>query len=155
MTSRSIESPSPSILEMCANVKRMGYAASSRVRLYGEDFEVLSDPFPELAGRRSCQSDERLKGLRAESSRDNPSEGKRSGQERRLAPDRSFLSHSPRWLVDLCTLDQPDNSFRGYAVSIEEMNSCDGRCSGLFGRNDSDAALVLMFGSKVEKCFQP
>jgi hypothetical protein len=38
---------SPSVLEMCASVKRMGYAASSRVRLYGEDFEVLSDPFLE------------------------------------------------------------------------------------------------------------
>src|ERR1039458_3411151 len=45
MTSRIIESSS--VLEICANVKRMGYAASSRVRLYGEDFEVLSDPFPE------------------------------------------------------------------------------------------------------------
>jgi hypothetical protein len=51
MTSRNIESPPPpSILEICANVKRMGYAASSRVRLYGEDFEVLSDPFPEAGG---------------------------------------------------------------------------------------------------------
>jgi hypothetical protein len=48
MTSRNTESPS--ILEMCANVKRMGYAASSRVRLYGEDFEVLSDPFPADSG---------------------------------------------------------------------------------------------------------
>jgi len=28
----------------------MGYAASSRVQLYGEDFEVLSDPFPEASG---------------------------------------------------------------------------------------------------------
>lgn len=41
---------SPSVLEICANIKRMGYAASSRVRLYGEDFEVLSDPFPEAGG---------------------------------------------------------------------------------------------------------
>ncbi len=48
MTSRSNESPS--VLEICANIKRMGYAASSRVRLYGEDFEVLSDPFPEAGG---------------------------------------------------------------------------------------------------------
>jgi len=48
MTSRNIES-SP-LLEICENVKRMGYAASSRVRLYGEDFEVLSDPFPEAGG---------------------------------------------------------------------------------------------------------
>lgn len=50
MTSHNIDSPSPSIVEICANVKRMGYAASSRVRLYGEDFEVLSDPFPEAGG---------------------------------------------------------------------------------------------------------
>jgi hypothetical protein len=48
MTSHNIDSPS--IVEICANVKRMGYAASSRVRLYGEDFEVLSDPFPEGGG---------------------------------------------------------------------------------------------------------
>jgi hypothetical protein len=41
---------SQSAMEMCANVKRMGYAASSRVRIYGEDFEVLSDPFPEAGG---------------------------------------------------------------------------------------------------------
>jgi len=41
---------SPSVVEMCAKVKRMGYAASSRVRLYGEDFEELSDPFPEDGG---------------------------------------------------------------------------------------------------------
>jgi len=48
MTSRNIESHS--VLEICATVKRMGYAASSRVRLCGEDFEVLSDPFLEGGG---------------------------------------------------------------------------------------------------------
>jgi len=48
MTSRNIASASVS--EVCAKVKRMGYAASSCIRLYGEDFEVLSDPFPEGGG---------------------------------------------------------------------------------------------------------
>lgn len=38
------------VSEICARVKRSGYAVSSRVRLYGEDFEVLSDPFPEAGG---------------------------------------------------------------------------------------------------------
>ena len=47
MTSHS---DSHSVLEICANVKRLGYAASCRVRLYGEDFDVLSDPFPEEDG---------------------------------------------------------------------------------------------------------
>jgi hypothetical protein len=35
---------------MCAHVKRLGYSISRRVRLYGEDFEVVSDPFPEADG---------------------------------------------------------------------------------------------------------
>jgi hypothetical protein len=31
--------------EVCARIKHFGYAASQRIRIYGEDFEVLSDPF--------------------------------------------------------------------------------------------------------------
>jgi hypothetical protein len=41
---------SPSILQICADVKKLGYAAPSQVRLYGEEFEVVSDPFPEADG---------------------------------------------------------------------------------------------------------
>ena len=41
---------SKSISEMCAQVKHLGYAASGRIRLYGEEFEVVSDPFPEDDG---------------------------------------------------------------------------------------------------------
>jgi hypothetical protein len=47
MTSPNIEVP---VSEICANVRGLGYAISARVRLYGEDFEVLSDPFPEGGG---------------------------------------------------------------------------------------------------------
>jgi hypothetical protein len=43
-------SESPSVTEMCAHVKHLGYAASGRIRLYGEEFEVVSDPFPEDDG---------------------------------------------------------------------------------------------------------
>jgi len=39
-----------SILEVCAQVKHLGYAASERVRLYGEEYEVVSDPYPEADG---------------------------------------------------------------------------------------------------------
>jgi len=38
------------VLETCARVKRMGYTTSGRVRLYGEEFEVVSEPFPEENG---------------------------------------------------------------------------------------------------------
>ncbi len=48
MTSHSYESPS--LAEICANVKRLGYCASQSIRLYGEEFEVISDPFPESGG---------------------------------------------------------------------------------------------------------
>jgi hypothetical protein len=40
----------PSMAEICANVKRLGYAARERIRLYGEEFEVISDPFPDADG---------------------------------------------------------------------------------------------------------
>lgn len=36
--------------EICDRVKRLGYGASQRVRLYGEEFEVVSDPFPDAGG---------------------------------------------------------------------------------------------------------
>ena len=65
MVSHSIESHS--VLEICANVKRMGYTASSRVRLYGEDFEVVSDPFPEAEGiavHVKTKKDSRIRVLR-------------------------------------------------------------------------------------------
>jgi hypothetical protein len=48
MIGRTLESPSVS--EMCAQVKHLGYATSGLIRLYGEEFEVLSDPFPEADG---------------------------------------------------------------------------------------------------------
>jgi hypothetical protein len=36
--------------EICASAKRLGYGVSRSVRLYGEEFEVTSDPFPEAGG---------------------------------------------------------------------------------------------------------
>jgi hypothetical protein len=39
-----------SVSDVCAHIKDMGYAPSGRVRLYGEDFEVVSDPFPQDDG---------------------------------------------------------------------------------------------------------
>lgn len=36
--------------DVCAHIKRSGYAQSQIVRIYGEEFEILSDPFPKDAG---------------------------------------------------------------------------------------------------------
>ena len=48
MTSHSVHFPAVSTL--CAHVKRLGYGMSKHIRLYGEEFEVVSDPFPEANG---------------------------------------------------------------------------------------------------------
>lgn len=39
-----------SITEICTRVKHLGYEPSKRIRLYGEEFEVVSDPFPAAGG---------------------------------------------------------------------------------------------------------
>jgi hypothetical protein len=36
--------------EICAQIKKFGYATSQKIRIYGEEFEVLSDPFPSDGG---------------------------------------------------------------------------------------------------------
>ena len=36
--------------EVCDQIKQRGYAQSQVVRIYGEEFEIISDPFPNEAG---------------------------------------------------------------------------------------------------------
>ena len=36
--------------KVCEQIKKSGYAASQLVRIYGEEFEILSDPFPSEDG---------------------------------------------------------------------------------------------------------
>ena len=36
--------------EVCARIKQFGYAVSQEIRIYGEEFDVLSDPFPSDGG---------------------------------------------------------------------------------------------------------
>lgn len=36
--------------EVCARIRQFGYAASQNIRIYGEEFDVLSDPFPSDGG---------------------------------------------------------------------------------------------------------
>lgn len=31
--------------EVCAQIKQCGYTTSQKIRIYGEEFDVLSDPF--------------------------------------------------------------------------------------------------------------
>ena len=65
MTSPSVAfSP---VSRICAQVKHLGYAAAKRIRLYGEEFEVVSDPFPEANGIAiyvTTKTDSRIRVLR-------------------------------------------------------------------------------------------
>ncbi len=38
------------MVEVCAHIKQSGYTVSQKLRLYGEEFEILSDPFPNEIG---------------------------------------------------------------------------------------------------------
>lgn len=40
----------PSSAEVCTKVKHLGFGVNQSIRLYGEEFEVISDPFPEAGG---------------------------------------------------------------------------------------------------------
>jgi hypothetical protein len=56
-----------SVEEACARIKHLGYVASRRVRIYGEEFELLSDPFPQadqIAIRAKAKSDSHVRILR-------------------------------------------------------------------------------------------
>jgi hypothetical protein len=53
--------------EACARIKRLGYVTSRHIRIYGEEFELLSDPFPEadrIAVRAKAKGDSRIRTLR-------------------------------------------------------------------------------------------
>jgi hypothetical protein len=36
--------------DVCEKLKKLGYARSNHIRLYGEQFELISDPFPHETG---------------------------------------------------------------------------------------------------------
>jgi hypothetical protein len=38
--------PSIEVHEVCARLQSMGYAESKRIRIYGQEFDVVSNPFP-------------------------------------------------------------------------------------------------------------
>lgn len=42
-----MQSHVPASSQICLRLKQMGYSQSNSVKLYGEEFEVLSDPYRE------------------------------------------------------------------------------------------------------------
>jgi hypothetical protein len=42
--------PSAEVQEICDRLKKIGYAISARIRMYGEEFEVTSNPYPDGKG---------------------------------------------------------------------------------------------------------
>jgi len=50
MDSPTKTSPSAEVQEICDRLKKIGYAISNRIRMYGEEFEVISNPYPDGKG---------------------------------------------------------------------------------------------------------
>jgi len=38
------------ILAVCTKLQELGYTRASHIRMYGEEFEIVSDPFPDDQG---------------------------------------------------------------------------------------------------------
>ena len=38
------------LTQLCIRLQEMGYARSKRIRIYGQEFEVISNPFPQGSG---------------------------------------------------------------------------------------------------------
>ena len=52
--------------DACRRIRHLGYVASRRVRIYGEDYELVSDPFPDrdrIAIRARAKGDSRIRVL--------------------------------------------------------------------------------------------
>ena len=47
MNTKAIDLP---MAEVCEEVRKFGYSPTHNIRIYGEEFEVLSDPFPSDGG---------------------------------------------------------------------------------------------------------
>jgi hypothetical protein len=41
---------SSEVHEVCDQLQKMGYAQSKRIRIYGQEFEAVSNPFPNESG---------------------------------------------------------------------------------------------------------
>jgi len=41
---------SSEVHEVCDQLQKMGYAESKRIRIYGQEFEAVSNPFPNGSG---------------------------------------------------------------------------------------------------------
>ena len=41
---------SSEVHEVCDQLQKMGYAQSKRIRIYGQEFEAVSNPFPNGSG---------------------------------------------------------------------------------------------------------
>jgi hypothetical protein len=56
-----------SLSEKCAKIKDLGFSVSKHVKMYGERFEIISDPFPDgncIAVRATAGNDPAIRTLR-------------------------------------------------------------------------------------------
>jgi hypothetical protein len=128
----------PSVSDICAHVKHLGYALSRRIRLYGEEFEVVSDPFPEANGiavHVTTKKDSSIRVLRI------PATVLQSAKraETPLAPSRveSAIVEEEK------SMDKSRDQDRGKGAMEQDQQNQGGNTSmqGQLGHRDEDAEL--------------
>ena len=128
-----------SVSEICAHLKHLGYAPSKRIRLYGDEFEVLSDPFPEgdgIAVQVTTKKDSSIRVLRI------PATVLQSAKGLRLhsAPNRvEGAIVEP----ENTSMDQSRDQDRGKGAKEQDQQNQGGNTSlrGQLGHRDEDAEL--------------
>jgi hypothetical protein len=134
MTSHSL-----SVSELCAHVKHLGYATSRRVRLYGEEFEVVSDPFPEAGGiavQVTTRKDSSIRILQI------PATVLHSAKRGKTPPAPSF-PESAAVEREKTSMDQSKDQDRGKGAMEQDQQNQGGNTSmqGQLGHRDEDEEL--------------
>jgi hypothetical protein len=128
-----------SVSDICARVKHLGYAISGRVRLYGQEFEVVSDPFPEAGGMAvhvTTKKDSSIRTLRI------PATVLKSAKkvETSLAPSRVESAIVGQ---ETSSMDKSRDQDRGKGAMEQDQQNQVGNTSmqGQLGHRDEDAEL--------------
>jgi len=138
MTSPSVAFPS--ISKICAHVKHLGDAVARRMRLYGEEFEVVSDPFPEANGVAvlvTTKKDPSIRVLRI------PVTVLQSAREAKTPLTHIHVENVIVERAKQASMDNTKDQDRGKGATEQDQQNQGGNTSlkGQLGHRDEDAQL--------------
>ena len=127
-----------SVSDVCARLKHLGYAISRHIRLYGEEFEVVSDPFPEAGGiavHVTTKKDSAIRVLQIPATVLQSAKGQRPHQRSRVESAIVEPEEAP--------MDKSKDQDRGKGAMEQDQQNQGGNTSmqGQLGHRDEDEEL--------------